>query len=163
MGKDYANLKHQSFAGRIFKLKMEAKLRLQFCAILSQLHRHKEAFEQAQEGIKVAHLVVRDKISVCRYYSRRIDLKANEPPDSTNQSVSRSEATGGKSRAQSKSKKKKRDGSMAGNNNEIDQQSKSSFPFDDEDEQEFSKQYPPSGSGAAHNDFDVISDTASAG
>ena len=45
MGKDYASLKNQSFAMRIYKLKMEAKLRLQFCAILSQLHRHKEALE----------------------------------------------------------------------------------------------------------------------
>lgn len=30
---------------RCFKMKLEVKLRLQFCAILSQLHRHKEAFE----------------------------------------------------------------------------------------------------------------------
>ena len=52
---------------------------------------------------------------------------------------------------------------MAGNTNEIDQQSKSSFPFDDEDDQEFSKQYPASGSRAANNDFDVISDTGSVG
>jgi hypothetical protein len=56
---------------------MEAKLRLQFCAILSQLHRHKEAFEQAQEGIKLAHLIIRDTISVCHYYSRRIDFQAH--------------------------------------------------------------------------------------
>ena len=41
----YYNTTTQSFGNRIHKLKMEAKLRLQFCAILSQLHRHKEAFE----------------------------------------------------------------------------------------------------------------------
>jgi hypothetical protein len=44
---------------------------------LSQLHRHKEALEQAQEGIKLGHLVIRDKVSVCRYYSKRIDLQAH--------------------------------------------------------------------------------------
>ena len=74
MGQDYASLKNQSFGSRIHKLKMEAKLRLQFCAILSQLHRHKEALEQAQEGIKLAHLIIRDSISVCRFFSRRQDL-----------------------------------------------------------------------------------------
>jgi len=41
------------------------------------LHRHKEAFEQAQEGIKLTHLIIRDSISVCHYYSRRIDFQAH--------------------------------------------------------------------------------------
>ena len=35
LGTNYASLKNQSFGQRLFKLKMEAKLRLQFCAILS--------------------------------------------------------------------------------------------------------------------------------
>lgn len=74
LGTDEAtDFKNQSFAVRIFRLKLEVRLRLQFCAILSQLHRHKEAFEQAQEGIKVAHLVVRDTIAVCKFYSKRLD------------------------------------------------------------------------------------------
>ena len=87
---------------RIFKIKLEAKLRLQFCAILSQLHRHKEALEQAQEGIKLSHLIIRDKISVCRYYSKRIDFKANEPPNYSEkiESLTGSDAT--KSRKGSK-------------------------------------------------------------
>lgn len=52
-------------------------MRLQFCAILSQLHRHKEAFEQAQEGIKLSHLIIRDLISVCRLYSKKMDMIAH--------------------------------------------------------------------------------------
>lgn len=82
LGTNYTSLKDQSIAMRLSKLKLEAKVRLQFCAILSQLHRHKEALEQAQEGIKIAHLVVRDTISICRFYSRRIDFreKYGEPP-----------------------------------------------------------------------------------
>lgn len=75
LGTEYAGEKNQSLAVRIYKLKLEVRLRLQFCAILSQLHRHKEALEQALEGIKIAHLIVRDKISVCRFYSKRIDFQ----------------------------------------------------------------------------------------
>ena len=80
LGTDYASIKDQSIAMRIYKLKLEAKLRLQFCAILSQLHRHKEAFEQAQEGIKVAHLIIRDKISLCQFYGRRIQIQSENGP-----------------------------------------------------------------------------------
>jgi len=87
---------------RIHKLKMEAKLRLQFCAILSQLHRHKEAFEQAQEGIKLAHLIIRDVISVCRYYSKRMDLKLSEANSSffkdKEDSINNSDNTNSKSK-----------------------------------------------------------------
>ena len=74
LGDYYALEAGQSFAMREYKLKVEVRLRLQFCAILSQLHRHKDAFEQAEEGIKLAHLIVRDKIAICRYYSKRIDF-----------------------------------------------------------------------------------------
>lgn len=118
---------------RIFKLKMEAKLRLQFCAILSQLHRHKEAFEQAQEGIKLAHLVIRDSISVCRYYARRIDLLANESQDNSSffrdkdDSISQSEATMSKSKGN-------RGRKTADQRKSLEDNSKSSFPFKDDDD-----------------------------
>lgn len=98
-------------------------------------------------------MVVRDKISVCRYYSRRIELKANEPPAS---SIERSDVTDTKSRARSKSKGKKRQPSAA-----MDGNSKSSFPFDEEDDHEISKQYRLSES--AGKDIDALSDTASIG
>lgn len=62
LGPEAYSCANQSFANRVHKLKIEARMRLQFCAILSQLHRHKEAFEQAQEGIKLSHLIIRDII-----------------------------------------------------------------------------------------------------
>jgi len=94
-------------------------LRLQFCAILSQLHRHKEALEQAQEGIKLSHLIIRDTISVCRYYSRKIDFQ-NHFGDLYNFDESMSEP----------STKKKTDRKQSpGKSHE---QSKSSYPFDDD-------------------------------
>jgi hypothetical protein len=43
---------------RLNKLKLECKLRMQLCAILSQLHRHKEALDQALESAKIAYIIV---------------------------------------------------------------------------------------------------------
>lgn len=147
LGSEYAFEKNQSLAVRIYKLKLEVRLRLQFCAILSQLHRHKEALEQAQEGIKIAHLIVRDKISVCRFYSKRIDFQEmygqagednqNESPRGRDrsESQSRSEATvskppsGAKGRAAERRPSARKKGTE---NAGIDDQSKSSFPFDED-------------------------------
>jgi hypothetical protein len=58
-------LHDRSIANRIQKLKLETRMHLQLCAIYSQLHRHKNALEQALYGIQVAHLVVRDTLSIC--------------------------------------------------------------------------------------------------
>jgi hypothetical protein len=99
LGSDYAQVKSQSLAMRIFKLKIEAKLRLQFCAILSQLHRHKEAMEQAQEGIKLTHLIVRDKISLCQFYSTRLDCLSLDEFKSGSPSNSNSKSEGGDSKS----------------------------------------------------------------
>ena len=147
LGSDYASEKNQSLAVRIYKLKLEARLRLQFCAILSQLHRHKEALEQAQEGIKIAHLIVRDKISACRFYSKRIDYQetygtaAEEQQHSSSrgndrsESQSRSEATASKHPSGVKARLGERRPSArkkAGEHSALDDQSKSSFPFDED-------------------------------
>ena len=43
----YGNLKDKSISTRIHKLKFECRLHLQLCAIYSQLHKHKDAYEQA--------------------------------------------------------------------------------------------------------------------
>jgi hypothetical protein len=42
---DTMDLKSNSLAMRLVKLKLECKTRMQLCAILSQLHRHKEALD----------------------------------------------------------------------------------------------------------------------
>ena len=36
------------------------KLKLQYCAILSQLNRHKDAMNTAKEGTKIGHQLVED-------------------------------------------------------------------------------------------------------
>lgn len=73
--KKYASLKNKSISSRIHKLKFECRLHLQLCAIYSQLHRHKDAFEQAEEGVRIAHVVVRDQLAVCHYFSKKTDYE----------------------------------------------------------------------------------------
>lgn len=53
-------------------------MNLQLCAIYSQLHRHKNALEQATEGVRIAHLVVRDTLSICQFFSKRLEFLKDE-------------------------------------------------------------------------------------
>ncbi|CDW85759.1 UNKNOWN [Stylonychia lemnae] len=69
-------LKNQSLAMRIMKMKLECKLRMQLCAILSQLHRHREALEQAYESAKIGNVIVQDQIHLCEYISKRVDFES---------------------------------------------------------------------------------------
>ena len=52
-------------------MKIECRLHLQLCAIYSQLHRHKNAYEQAEIGVKLAHLIVRDQLAVCHFFAKK--------------------------------------------------------------------------------------------
>ena len=73
--RSYASLKDKSISGRIHKLKIQCRLHLQLCAIYSQLHRHKMAYDQAKIGVKIAHLIVRDQLSVCRYFASKVEFE----------------------------------------------------------------------------------------
>lgn len=57
---DYSSLKNQSISQRMMYLERESKIRMQLCALLSQLHRHRDAFEQAKLSIKLVHLMFKD-------------------------------------------------------------------------------------------------------
>jgi tetratricopeptide (TPR) repeat protein len=57
---DHMDLRNNSIAMRLSKLKFECKIRMQLCAILSQLHKHKEALEQAYESAKLCNIIVND-------------------------------------------------------------------------------------------------------
>jgi len=62
-------LKDQSVGQRIAKLKLECKTRMQLCAILSQLHRHKEALENAQLACSLASLICQEQLALCEFFS----------------------------------------------------------------------------------------------
>ena len=102
-------------------------------------------------------MIIRDSISVCRLYSRRIDFKNNFGDQNTNDnksSISISDTNGSKTRSRAGSRLRKIDGGGSPNKNlrsSIDDQSKSSFPFEDEDE--LGKMF----GSKNNNDFDQIS------
>jgi tetratricopeptide (TPR) repeat protein len=54
------NLYDKSISNRMRKLQLFCKLKMQYCAILSQIHRHKDALEQAKEGVKLSHQLIND-------------------------------------------------------------------------------------------------------
>ena len=56
------------------KIFIIGKLKLQYCAILSQIHRHKDALDQAREGVKVCHQMVNDMHQLCQFYVQREKL-----------------------------------------------------------------------------------------
>ena len=75
LGTDYLNLNDKSIAMRLVKLKMECKIRMQLCAILSQLHRHKEALDQAYESAKICNVIVADQAAICEFLSKRVNFE----------------------------------------------------------------------------------------
>ena len=65
------NLEEKSISNRMRKVFIIGKLKLQYCAILSQIHRHKDALEQAREGVKICHQMVTDMHDLCNFYVNR--------------------------------------------------------------------------------------------
>ena len=57
------------------KIKIECRMRMQLCAILSQLHRHKDALKQSRESVKLAHLLIKDLHSLCDFYMKKLEAK----------------------------------------------------------------------------------------
>jgi hypothetical protein len=42
---------------------------------MSQLHRHKEALDQAYESAKLCNLIVSDQATICDFISRRVNFE----------------------------------------------------------------------------------------
>lgn len=56
---------------------MLCKLRMQYCAILSQIHKHKEALEQARESVRISHQLINDLKQLCSFYVKREEIEVN--------------------------------------------------------------------------------------
>ena len=54
---------------RLKLLKYKCKTHMQICALLSQVHKHKEAVFHAKEGIKIAHFLIKDLEHMSIFYS----------------------------------------------------------------------------------------------
>ncbi len=48
---------------------------MQLCALLSQLHRHKDALKQAKLSVSLIHLLVKDMKSLCVYFIKKQEVK----------------------------------------------------------------------------------------
>lgn len=48
---------------------------MQYCAILSQIHKHKEALQQAYKSVKLVHHLFKDLYDLCIYYVKRQDIE----------------------------------------------------------------------------------------
>lgn len=53
-------------------LKYKCKTHMQICALLSQVHKHKEAVFHAKEGIKLAHFLIKDLTLMVSLYNTEI-------------------------------------------------------------------------------------------
>ena len=52
---------------------------MQVCALLSQLHRHKEAQQHAERSVMIAQYMISDLLQMCNhFYSKVIVAKKNE-------------------------------------------------------------------------------------
>ena len=74
---DNLSLEERSISNRMRKLVIISRLKMQFCAILSQIHRHKDALEQAREGVRLGHLLINDLRELCMFYIRREDINTS--------------------------------------------------------------------------------------
>ena len=69
---------------KLKKLKYECKAHMQVWALLSQLHRHKEALSHAQVAISISHYLAQDFLKLSSYYVKRLQdpsMWIEEHPD----------------------------------------------------------------------------------
>lgn len=64
-------------AQRNRRLKIECKLRLQLCAILSQTQNHTEALARAKESVRLIQILFLDLLELCKIYNDKINFKEN--------------------------------------------------------------------------------------
>ena len=57
---------------RLKMLKYKCKTHMQICALLSQVHKHKEAVIHAREGIKIAHFLIKDLENMSLFYTQEL-------------------------------------------------------------------------------------------
>ena len=68
---DYSSLKNQSISQRMVYMEREAKIRMQLWALLSQLHKHRDALDQAILSIKLVHMIFRDLDALCKFFIQK--------------------------------------------------------------------------------------------
>ncbi|CAI2378710.1 unnamed protein product [Moneuplotes crassus] len=67
----YTSLTNQTIAKRMKLMQQEARIRIQLCALFSQLHHHTDALEQAKMSTRLIHGLVKDLLALCDYYTKK--------------------------------------------------------------------------------------------
>lgn len=70
------NLEERKISHRMRNLAIISRLQMQFCAILSQIHRHKDALEQARDAVRINHLLINDLRELSQFYIKREEIAA---------------------------------------------------------------------------------------
>jgi hypothetical protein len=66
-----------SLAARNRRMRLECKLRLQLCAILSQTQQHTQALERAKESVRLIQNMFTDLMELCKVYIDKINYREN--------------------------------------------------------------------------------------
>ena len=69
--------KGYSFPQKMSRLRRECKLKMQLCAILSQIHKHGEALSFAKEAVGLSHVLLRELLALCKFYKRKIMISSS--------------------------------------------------------------------------------------
>jgi tetratricopeptide (TPR) repeat protein len=60
---------------RLKMLKYKCKTHMQICALLSQIHKHKEAIFHSDSAIKISHYLINETKSQCHFYLNQLTKK----------------------------------------------------------------------------------------
>ena len=67
----------KTLASKNRRVRLECKLRLQLCAILSQTQNHTEALANAKESVRLIHQLFTDLLGLCKIYIDKINYREN--------------------------------------------------------------------------------------
>ena len=65
---------------KLKKVKYQCKAHMQICALLSQLHKHKEALVHAEQAIKLSHYLIKDIDRLLDYYKEQQRIADSSSP-----------------------------------------------------------------------------------
>ena len=72
---NYYSLSDKSIAKRMKLMQQEWRIRIQLCALFSQLHQHKDALEQAKNSTKLVHCLIKDLLTLWDFYTKKKQVK----------------------------------------------------------------------------------------
>ena len=66
---------------RLKMLKYKCKTHMQICALLSQIHKHKEAVFHSNKAIKISHYLINECKNQCEFYVEQLTTRGSSEQD----------------------------------------------------------------------------------